>query len=85
MQLTQDDIDSGAVLTVLGVQTETPMGEVTNFTSSHEETSMTRLPGITLGKERRLPLLNAMANVVVDQRLLEFVSIVVGKDPKGVE
>lgn len=70
MQLTQDDIDLGAVVTIVGVQTENPMEEVTNVTSSHEETSMARLPGIVLGDE------GYRGKMVVDNASAQLVSIV---------
>ncbi|CAM9230892.1 unnamed protein product [Scytosiphon promiscuus] len=48
-ELTQADIDTGAVVTVMKALTSTSMGEATNATASHEEISMTRVPGIALG------------------------------------
>ena len=48
-QLTQDDIDTGEVITLKTVRMENPMGAEANATSSHTDTSMTRRPGINLG------------------------------------
>lgn len=48
-QLTQDDIDTGEVITLETVKMENPMGAEANATSSHTDTSMTRRPGINLG------------------------------------
>lgn len=48
-QLTQDDIDAGAVINDAQVQAEGPTGQTTNASDVHEETAMARRPGLRLG------------------------------------
>lgn len=48
--MSQDDIDAGSVVNEATVQAKNPQGEEVSHSDVHEETSMFRLAGITLGK-----------------------------------
>lgn len=48
-QLNQEDIDVGSVVNEVNVRSLNPSGDVLSYSYAHEEASMVRHPGITLG------------------------------------
>lgn len=52
-QLTQEDIDTGSVVNEVNVRSLNPSGDAVSSSYAHEEASMVRHPGVTLGTCKR--------------------------------